>query len=72
MDLYGCNNYSSRLWNELKPKIDSTGRQEIVATEEIRYEKIVYKNLELNFHGTLVPIESLISSSVGWWRTAAR
>ena len=36
MDLYGCNNYSSRLWNELKPKMDSNGRQEIVATEEIR------------------------------------
>ena len=37
MDLYGCNNYSSRLWNELKPKVDSSGRQEIVATEEIRF-----------------------------------
>ena len=36
MDLYGCNNYSSRLWNELKPKIDTNGRQEIFATEEIR------------------------------------
>jgi len=39
--LYGCNNYSSRLWNELKPKIDSNGRQEIVATEEIRISHLV-------------------------------
>lgn len=41
MDLYGCNNYSSRLWNELKPKIDTNGRQEIFATEEIRISHLV-------------------------------
>jgi hypothetical protein len=37
MDLYGCNNYSSQLWSERRPKISEEGGiQEIVATEETR------------------------------------